>query len=220
MNFNVSASVDVGGALKTASNVTNSAGLALGAIGGLAGAVGSVAGAVSGVLGLLAGLLGGGGGGKGWPLPKFYFRVNIGTSNMSFQSCDGLEASIAVMEFRDGNSTNFFKQKRPTMVSFSPVVLKKGVFAGNTDFYDWFKGVAFDNFFGDMRTVKIALLNTDNDSKGGGTPVIEWTLEKAFVTKFTPSPLDATADTEAAIEEIEISYQSFSTGGGLLGWLF
>ena len=204
MNLNVSGAVNLGGALSAAGAVA-----------------GAVSGAVSGVLGLIAGLLGGAaGGGKGWPLPKFYFRVDMGGSNMSFQSCEGLDATIATMEYRDGNSVNFFKQKRPTMVSFSPVTLKKGVFAGNTDFYDWFKGVAFDNFFGDMRTVKIALLNTDDDSKGGGTPVIEWTLEKAFVTKFTPSPLDAEAETEAAIEEIEISYQSFSTGGGILSWLF
>lgn len=178
---------------------------------------GAISGAVSGVLSLVSSLIGGSAGANhGWPLPKFYFKVDMGTSNMSFQSCEGLEAQIASMEFRDGNSTNFFKQKRPTMVSFSPVTLKKGVFAGNTDFYDWFKGVAFDNFFGDMRTVKISLLNTDN----GGSPVVEWTLEKAFVTKFTPAPLDAEAESEAAIEEIEITYQSFSTGGGILSWLF
>lgn len=185
-----------------------------------ASATAGIAGAISGVASLLGGLLGGAGGSSGWPLPKFYFRVDMGGSNMSFQSCEGLEATIATMEFRDGNSQAFYKQKRPTMVSFSPVTLKKGVFAGNTDFYDWFKAVAFDNLFGDMRTVKIALLNTDDDSQGGGTPVIEWTLEKAFVTKFTPSPLDAEADTEAAIEELEITYQAFSNGGGLLDWLF
>jgi len=176
---------------------------------------GAASSAISGVIGAAQSLLGGGGdAGHDWPLPKFYFEVDIGTGNLAFQNCDGLEAQISTMEFRDGNSTSFFKEKRPAMISFSPVTLKKGVFKGDTDFYKWFKGVAFDNFFGDMRTVKIRLLNTDN---GGGAPttVLEWTLERAFVTKFTPSPLDAEADSEVAIEEIEITYQYFSTEGGL-----
>lgn len=148
-----------------------------------------------------------------WPVPKFFFEVDIGGSNLSFQACDGLDASVAVMEFRDGNSPRFFKQKRPTMVSFSPITLKKGVFAGNTDFYNWFKGVAINNFFGDMRTVKIRLLSTDQD----GAAILEWTLEGAFLTKFTPTPLDAEADSDVAIEEIEVTYQSFSSErGGLL----
>jgi len=177
---------------------------------------GSASGAISGIISTVQNLVGGGSGGGGgeWPLPKFYFEVDIGTGNLAFQNCDGLEAQISTMEFRDGNSTSFFKEKRPALISFSPVTLKKGVFKGDTDFYKWFKGVAFDNFFGDMRTVKIRLLNTDN---GGGAPttVLEWTLERAFVTKFTPSPLDAEADSEVAIEEIEITYQYFSTEGGL-----
>lgn len=175
---------------------------------------GSATGAISGIINTVQNLVGGGSGGGEWPLPKFYFEVDIGTGNLAFQNCDGLEAQISTMEFRDGNSTSFFKEKRPALISFSPVTLKKGVFKGDTDFYKWFKGVAFDNFFGDMRTVKIRLLNTDN---GGGAPstVLEWTLERAFVTKFTPSPLDAEADSEVAIEEIEITYQYFSTEGGL-----
>jgi hypothetical protein len=44
-----------------------------------------------------------------------------------------------------------------------------------------------------------------------------WTLEKAYVTKFTPSNMDAEADSEPAIEEVELSYQSFSiSSGGIL----
>lgn len=152
-----------------------------------------------------------------WPVPKFLFEVDIGGSTLSFQTCDGLEASIAVMEFRDGNSPRFFKQKRPTMVSFSPITLKKGVFAGNTDFYDWFKNIAINNLLGDMRTVKIRLLNTDKN----GTAVFEWILEEAFLTKFTPTPLDAEAESDVAIEEIEVTYQSFSSErGGLLSTIY
>lgn len=183
-------------------------------IGGAA-AVGAAVGGAINAVGSLLGLVTGSSNGVApneWPMPKFFFEVDIGGSNLSFQACDGLEASIAVMEFRDGNSQRFFKEKRPTMISFSPITLKKGVFAGNMDFYDWFKGVAINNFFGDMRTVKIRLLNTDQD----GAVVFEWTLEKAFLTKFTPTPLDAEADSEVAIEEIEITYQAFSAEGGLL----
>ena len=47
-----------------------------------------------------------------------------------------------------------------------------------------------------------------------------WTLERAYVTKFTPSGLDAEAEGEVALEEIELTYQSFAMeASGLLNML-
>ena len=153
-----------------------------------------------------------------WPLTKFAFEINIGgfTGNVSFQGMDGMGATIATMKFRDGNSNKFYEQSRPTLTSYDPVTLKKGMFSGDTDLFDWFSNVSQGSMFSDMRTVTI---NLSELTGGGRTHMFTWTLEKAFVTKFTPSNLDGEAESEIAIEEVELTYQSFSmnAGSGLLG---
>jgi phage tail-like protein len=163
---------------------------------------------------------GGSGAHNEWPLAKFSFEISIGgfTGNVSFQGMDGMGATIATMKFRDGNSNKFYEQSRPTLTSYDPVTLKKGMFSGDTDLFDWFTNVSQGSMFSDMRTVTISLSELTG---GGQTHMFTWTLEKAFVTKFTPSNLDGEADTELAIEEVELTYQSFSmnAGTGLLGSL-
>jgi phage tail-like protein len=151
-----------------------------------------------------------------WPLAKFAFEISIGgfTGHVSFQGMDGMGATIATMKFRDGNSTKFYEQSRPTLTSYDPVTLKKGVFSGDTELFDWFTNVSQGSMFSDMRTVTISLSELTG---GGQTHMFTWTLEQAFVTKFTPSNLDGEADTELAIEEVELTYQSFSMNSGMPG---
>ena len=49
------------------------------------------------------------------------------------------------------------------------------------------------------------------DWSGGQKRIIfKWTLEKAFVVKFTPTSLDGESDGEVAVEELELAYQSFT----------
>ncbi len=154
-----------------------------------------------------------------WPLSKFSFEVSIGGfgGKVAFQGMDGLGATIASMKFRDGNSTMFYEQSRPTLTNYEPVTLKKGVFTGDTKLFDWFKNVSQGALFSDMRTVTISL----SELRGGNlVNMFTWTLDRAYVTKFTPSGLDAEAESEVALEEIEITYQSFSMeAGGLFGAL-
>lgn len=153
-----------------------------------------------------------------WPLSKFSFEISIGgfTGYVSFQGMDGMGATIATMKFRDGNSQKFYEQSRPTLTAYDPVTLKKGVFSGDTDLFDWFNNVSQGSMFSDMRTVTIHLSELTGN---GQTHMFTWTLEKAFVTKFTPSNLDGEAENELAIEEVELTYQSFSMESGLLSFL-
>lgn len=154
-----------------------------------------------------------------WPVSKFAFEVNVGGTDgeIAFQAMDGLGTSIAMMEYRDGNSQNFFKQRRPTITSFDNVTLKKGMLVGDKRLFNWYKQVSSGSFFGDLRTVTIDLIEWSGSSKN---VIFKWTLDKAFVVKFTPSSLDGEAEGEVAVEELELAYQSFtmdeSTGGGLL----
>ena len=146
---------------------------------------------------------------SGWALSKFLFEVDLGSNiNVSFQACDGLQASVEPYEYRDGNSFEMHKQKRPGTVTYDPITLKKGMFANDTLLYNWFRNVSTGAMFADMRTVIIRLYDTDN----GINPKVlyTWTLEKAFVTRYTPSSLDAMAGDEVAIEELEIVCQKWT----------
>ncbi len=143
-----------------------------------------------------------------WPLAKFAFKVNMGYGYVAFETMDGLGASVEKMEFRDGNSVDMRKKFRPTITTYDPVTLKKGVFSGQKDLYSWFKSVRDMELFADPRTITIELCEVD--AGGSMNTIFMWTLESAYVTKFTPPSLDAGDDGGVAVEEIEISYEHFT----------
>jgi len=150
--------------------------------------------------------------GSDWPLAKFSFWVDVGglDGRVAFQTMDGLGASLSKMEFRDGNSSDFHKQSRPTLTAYDPVTLKKGMFSGDMTLYAWFANVKTGFMFSDMRTVTITLCEL---VAGAQVDLFSWTLEKAYVTKITPTSMDAESDTEVAVEEVELTYQYFTLNG-------
>jgi phage tail-like protein len=153
---------------------------------------------------------------KSWPLAKFYFDVSVDwVGTMGFQSCEGLEATVEAYEFRDGNSTNYFKEKRPGLTTFGNITLKKGTFQKDDALYRWFKNVSSGAFFGDLRTVKIKLKDEQ------GSDIFTWTVNRAFVVKFTPTSMDANDGDEVAIEEVELACQSWTmdSGDGLFSFV-
>ena len=72
-----------------------------------------------------------------WPLPKFYFSVEIGTlGTVAFQEMSGLDMETQPLEYRAGNNPVFSPIKMPGLVRSSNVTLKKGVFTANNAFWD------------------------------------------------------------------------------------
>ena len=120
-----------------------------------------------------------------WPLAKFAFTVSVGgfDGEVAFQGVDGLGASVGKMEFRDGNSNKFYKQNRPTLASFDPCTLKKGMFVGDMRLYSWFNNVSTGQLFSDTRTVTITL----GEHQGGSvTPNICMDIRKSLCNKIHP----------------------------------
>ena len=142
-----------------------------------------------------------------WPIAKFYFSVNLGFGiELGFQAMEGLSASVEPYEFRDGSSGSFHKEKRPGLVSYDPITLKKGMFMSDTALYKWFDTIRGGSW--DMRDVTIKLKDEQ------GKDVFTWKLKNAFPTKFTPTSLDANDADEVAIEELELACQSWEMSGG------
>ncbi|MFI5171323.1 MAG: phage tail protein [Chitinophagales bacterium] len=136
-----------------------------------------------------------------YPLPKFHFQVEWGGSKIGFTEVSGLDISTEVIEYRDGASPEYSKVKMPGQRKFSNITLKRGTFAGDNQFYDWFNTVSLNTI--DRRDLTISLLNENHE------PVITWKVKKAWPLKVTPTDLKADGN-EVALESLELAHEGLT----------
>lgn len=142
-----------------------------------------------------------------WPLPKFYFEVDItdvGTK-LPFQEVSGLDTETQIIEYRAGNSPTFSTIKMPGIAKVGNVTLKKGIFAKDNKFFDWQKNIKMNTI--KRATVTIKLLDES------GAPTMTWTLANAWPTKITGTDLKADGN-EVAVESIEIAHEGLTIANG------
>ena len=133
-----------------------------------------------------------------WPLPKFYFSVDIGDQlDLPFQEITGLDAISEVIEYRHGNSPVHSIIKMPGLGNGSDITMKKGVFTGDNNFYEWISKISLNTY--ERLTIVIRLL----DEKG--SPQMIWTCTSAFTKQVTSTDLNSQSS-EATIETIVFSY--------------
>ncbi len=138
--------------------------------------------------------------GTAWPLPKFFFNIDLGDGRLQgFSEISGLEAESRPIEYRHGDSAGFSPIKRPGLRSVGNVTLKKGVFTRDSIFWDWFNETKLNII--KRRTVIITLLNEE------ASPMMTWTLTNAFPVKVQATDLKSDAS-EVAIETLEIAYET------------
>ncbi|MEM6277605.1 MAG: phage tail protein [Pseudomonadota bacterium] len=138
-----------------------------------------------------------------WPLPKFYFSVDISDvgQHLAFQEVTGLDIKADVIESSAGSSPVFSKIKMPGPVQSGVVTLKKGVFVKDNALFDWLSALRMNTV--SRHTVTIRLL----DQEGDATMV--WMLSNAFPTKVTGTDLKADGN-EVAVAEIELSHEGIT----------
>lgn len=143
---------------------------------------------------------------KNWPLPKFYFMVDWGsTTDIPFQEVSGLDVESQPLNYRHGNSPEFSEINMPGMKKYTPVTMKKGVFAKDNSFFDWFAKIQMNTI--ERQNVVIKLLDE------GGDPTMTWTLTNAWPTKVNSTDLKSEAN-EVAIESIEIMHEGLKIENG------
>jgi phage tail-like protein len=143
---------------------------------------------------------------KNWPLPKFYFMVDWGsTTNIPFQEVSGLEIQAEALEYRHGNSPVFSKINMPGMVKNNNITMKKGVFANDNTFWDWYAKIKMNTI--ERQNVVIKLLDE------GGNPTMTWTLNNAWPTKISSTDMKSDAN-EVAVESIEIMHEGLTIANG------
>jgi phage tail-like protein len=135
-----------------------------------------------------------------WPIPRFHFEVEWGGNDIGFQEVTGLTMETQFIEYRAGNDPMYITQKMPGLKKHGTITLKKGVFKGDDSFWEWFQGVQTDKER--RETIIIKLLDEEQ------SPVVVWTVNRAFPVKVTGPDLKADAN-EVAIESIEIAHEGF-----------
>lgn len=138
--------------------------------------------------------------GNTWPLPKFYFSVQLGDDkDVKFSEVNGLEADIKSIEYRHGNSPVFYPIKMPGLGSVTNVTMRKGIFVKDAKFWAWFSDIKMNII--KRRSVVINLLDE------AGAPKMVWTLHNAWPTKVTGTDLKSEGN-EVAVESIELAYET------------
>jgi len=141
-----------------------------------------------------------------WPQPKFYFMVDWGsTSNIPFQEVSGLNIEAQTIEYRHGNSPVFSEIKMPGIIKNSNVTMKKGIFANDNNFRDWYNKIKMNTI--ERQNVVIRLLDE------AGNPAMTWTLLNAWPTKISSTDLKSDGN-EVAVESIEIMHEGLIISNG------
>ena len=142
-----------------------------------------------------------------WPLPKFYFKVSLGSQDntVSFQEVSGLETETQIIEYRHGDSKQFSTIKMPGIAKTGNVTLKKGIFVKDNNFFKWYSAIKMNTI--KRETVTIQLLDQT------GSPTMTWTLSNAWPTKITGTDLKSDAN-EVAVETLELAHEGLTIANG------
>jgi len=137
-----------------------------------------------------------------WPLPKFYFSVNLGEDDtVNFAEVSGLDSETRVIEYRHGNSPIFYPIKMPGLGRVGNVTLRKGIFVNDNKFWEWYNEIKLNTVA--RRTVVVSLLDENGD------PKMTWTLNNAWPTKIEGASLHS-LENEVAVESLVVAYETLA----------
>ncbi len=136
-----------------------------------------------------------------YPLVKFHFQVEWGGTKIGFTEVSGLDVETEVVEYRHGASPEYSKVKMPGMQKFSNITLKRGTFATDNEYFNWWNTVKLNTI--ERRDITISLLNEEHQ------PVVVWKVKNAWPSKVQSTDLKADGS-EVAIESLEIIHEGLT----------
>ncbi|MFZ5964791.1 phage tail protein [Thalassococcus sp. BH17M4-6] len=141
-----------------------------------------------------------------WPLPKFYFSVEItDVGKIAFQEVSGLDTEAQPIEYRAGDNKVFSTIKMPGLIKTGNVTMKKGVFVNDNKFWDWYSQISMNTI--KRQAVTISLLDQ------AAAPTMVWKLANAWPTKITGTDLKSDGN-EVAVETLEIAHEGLTIANG------
>lgn len=156
-------------------------------------------------------------GGMAYPLTKMNFLVTVDsiTGIAAFSEVTGVEASVDVIEFRQGNSGSLAPVKIPGLVKHGNITLKMG-YTASSDFKKWIIDCVSEQRGAIPRhNVTIELIDINSGApkakvtQASATSPKQWILSNAWVCKYNAPDLDAKTS-DVAIESVEIAYEELT----------
>lgn len=150
--------------------------------------------------------------GLAYPLTKMNFLVTVDgvSGTAAFSEVSGIEATVDVIEFRQGNAHSLAPVKIPGLVKHGNVTLKFG-YTLDSAFKTWIQECVSETR-GEMPRSRVQIEMIDING-GAPTSLVEsitgtrvWVLTNAWVTKYTAPDLNA-SQSEVAIETVELAYE-------------
>lgn len=139
-----------------------------------------------------------------YPLTTFHFQVEWGGTRLGFTEVSGLDSRVAVIEYREGNSPSYESLKMPGRPLCSNVTLKRGLVAGDNEFFVWLDTIRLNQV--ERRDLTIKALNEQHE------PVFTWRLRNAWPVSVIAPTFDASASS-VAIETLEVAHEGLKLMG-------
>jgi phage tail-like protein len=129
------------------------------------------------------------------------FRIEIeGVTQGAFLACDGLEATVDVIDFADGD--NIMSHKRPGRTRYANIVLRRGLTTSD-ELWNWFRAVADGRI--ERKAGSIIVCGDD------GSEVFRYNFFEGWPCRWKSLQLDATARA-TLVEELEIAVEKIERG--------
>ncbi len=134
------------------------------------------------------------------PYRNFNFLVDLGTGEpVPFEEVLLPEASVAVVEYREGGSKDNAARKLPGRPRFGNAILRRG-FVGDLALYAWWNEIR--NGGQDFRMVRIELQSEDRSAV-----VAAWLLRRAWPVRIAYGALRGLGQ-EVLVETLELACDS------------
>lgn len=134
-------------------------------------------------------------------LSRYHFQVQWGGTRIGFMEVSGLDIEIEAISYREGSSPEDSSRKLPGLRKFSNITLKRGIVAGDNEFFDWINTKRIGSI--ERRDVVISLLNEDH------APVVIWKLKNAFPVHYY-GPVLLSNDGNPAVETLVLTHEGIT----------
>lgn len=138
-----------------------------------------------------------------YPFKKYNYRVEIDSIDVAaFSEVSGFDASIDVIEYREGTEAINSPRKMPGLTKYGNVTLKWGM-TENMSFYTWVSDITSGAKLSAEDRVKDVTITLQDDAH---SPIASWTLVNAWPCKYTAPDFNASSS-EIAFESVELAFE-------------
>ena len=138
-----------------------------------------------------------------YPMKKYNYRVQVDNIDVAgFSEVSGFDASVDVIEYREGTETINSPRKMPGLTKYGNVTLKWGM-TESLSFYEWVAGISSGEKQGAEDRVQDIVIYLQDDQH---SDTANWTLINAWPCKYTAPDFNASSS-EIAFESVELAYE-------------